>query len=222
MGVHRTLVKHCEKIIFIFFPSAGSTTRHLPPTTMATRGSPFGAHTFVRLRLQQCCMLKTKDRHHTASRAECQAGRRKIFAIFVPGVLGRWIESLRGRLPGVSCHCPARQSPATGSDGERRLGRDTLECGAGRPRCRPGTRTFRDRFSAALIAIARRGALPSCLLVARPRAPLRPPGATALGWNDQRRSESAATPHRKVGIRATGRRFAMGALEQRNAAGCNV
>lgn len=117
MGVHRTLVKHCEKIIFIFFPSAGSTTRHPPPTTMATRGSPFGAHTFVRLRFQQCCMLKTKDRHHTASRAECQAGRRKIFAIFVPGVLGRWIESLRGRLPGVSCHCPARQSPATGSDG---------------------------------------------------------------------------------------------------------
>lgn len=219
MGVHRTLVKHCEKIIFIFFPSAGSTTRHPPPTTMATRGSPFGAHTFVRLRFQQCCMLKTKDRHHTASRAECQAGRRKIFAIFVPGILGRWIEGLRGRLPGVSCRCAARQSPATG---ERRPADVVPSVRRRRPRCKPGARTLRDRFSAALIAVDRCGGLPSCLLVARPRAPLRPPGATALGWNGQRRSESAATPHGKVGIGATGRRFAMGALEQRNAAGCNV
>lgn len=31
--------------------------------------------------------------------------------------LGRWIEGLRGRLPGVSCRCAARQSRATGSDG---------------------------------------------------------------------------------------------------------
>lgn len=47
--------------------------------------------------------------------------------------------------------------------------------------------------------------MPSRLLVARPRAPLRPPGATALGGNGQRRSESAATPHGKVGIGATGK-----------------
>lgn len=193
MGVHRTLVKHCEKIIFIFFPSAGSTTRHPPPTTMATRGSPFGAHTFVRLRFQQCCMLKTKDRHHTASRTECQAGRRKIFAIFVPGVLGRWIESLSGRLPGVSCRCAARQSQRRGSDGPRTWCRRARRQ---RPRCKPGPRTLRDRFSAARIAVDRCGGLPSCLLPVRRRPGIgRRARRKPLPVNHQRRPESAATPH---------------------------
>lgn len=69
--------------------------------------------------------------------------------------LGRWIEGLRGRLPGVSCRCPARQSPATGSDDP-----DVMPSGRRRrPRCRPDARTLRNCFSAALIAVDRCGAL---------------------------------------------------------------
>lgn len=46
-----------------------------------------GVHIFVRPRLQQrfASLLKTKDRHHTTSCPECQAGRRKNFAISMPG-----------------------------------------------------------------------------------------------------------------------------------------
>lgn len=125
MGVHRTLVKHCEKIIFIFFPSAGSTTRHPPPTTMATRGSPFGAHTFVRLRFQQCCMLKTKDRHHTASRAECQAVGGKFLQYSCRASLGRWIEGLRGTVAGRIV--PLRREAVASDGGATARGRGAVD-----------------------------------------------------------------------------------------------
>lgn len=72
-------------------------------------------------------MLKTKDRHHTTSRAECQAGRRKIFAIFVPGVLAEMDRGLKGTVAGRIVPLPRE---AVASDGKRRLGRDALGRGA--------------------------------------------------------------------------------------------
>lgn len=81
--------------------------------------------------------------------------------------LGRWIEGLRGRLPGVSCRCPARQSPATGSDDP-----DVMPSGRRRrPRCRPDARTLRNCFSAALIAVDRCGALAPLLAGCSPSRP---------------------------------------------------
>lgn len=89
MGVHHTLVKHIRKIIFIFFQGTRPThpTPALARLKASSRGSPIGVHIFVRPRLQQrfASLLKTKDRHHTTSRPECQAGRRKNLAISMPG-----------------------------------------------------------------------------------------------------------------------------------------
>lgn len=62
-------------------------------------------------------MLKTKDRHHTASRAECQAGRRKIFAIFVPDVLWATNWGLQGTVVGRIAPLPREAVAAPGSDG---------------------------------------------------------------------------------------------------------
>ncbi|SOT41331.1 hypothetical protein F01_40002 [Burkholderia cenocepacia] len=91
MGVHRTPVKHIRKIIFTFFPTPAFPPIPALARLRQARDVADRRHIFVRLRLQRgsASALKTKDRHHTASFAQCQAGRHKISANFVPGVFGQ-------------------------------------------------------------------------------------------------------------------------------------
>lgn len=104
MGVHRTPVKHIRKIIFTFFPTSAPRRPRLRPAK-ASASVADRRHIFVRLRLQRrsASALKTKDRHHTASFAQCQAGRRKISANFVPGGFGelgwRWFAAGSAAFP---------------------------------------------------------------------------------------------------------------------------
>lgn len=130
---------------------------------------------------------------------------------------GRRIGDFRGRLSGVSRRCPARQSQRRGATARTERPRTRRR----RPRCRPGARTLRDRFSAALVAVDRCGALPNCLLLAAcpPSRPVSAAGRDGHPWPEgSRRPESAATPRGTVGIGATSRRLSMGARELRNAA----
>lgn len=79
---------------------------------------------------------------------------------------GRRIGDFRGRLSGVSRRCPARQSQRRGATARTERPRTRRR----RPRCRPGARTLRDRFSAALVAVDRCGACPTacCLSAVAP------------------------------------------------------
>lgn len=87
MGVHRTRVKHIRKIIFTLFltPALPPISRPCPAkaSTRCCRPAPHLRQTPPLAPI--CSALKTKDRHHTTSFTQCQAGRRKISANFVPG-----------------------------------------------------------------------------------------------------------------------------------------
>ncbi|MBN3832162.1 hypothetical protein [Burkholderia sp. Ac-20344] len=67
-------------------------------------GATDQCHIFVRLRPQRrsASTLKTKDRHHTTSRALCQADRRKISANFVPSGIYHLSPIPRGALLPIS------------------------------------------------------------------------------------------------------------------------